>query len=163
MKHCRIHPAKLHWKSLCFQKKNHTHKIRKFIMPSPFFFLGRNELTLVILRPKYSQQPRSILWLLLTCHTISSHNIDCAHYDDVKMGVMASQITSLTIVYSTVYSDADQRKHQSSASLAFVWGIHRGSANSPHKWPVTRNLFPFHDVIMREEICLPSLRANSNN
>ena len=35
------------------------------------------------------------------------------------MGVMASQITSLTIVYSTVYSGADQRKHQSSASLAF--------------------------------------------
>ena len=47
------------------------------------------------------------------------------HYDDVKMGAVASQITSLTIVYSTVYSDADQRKHQSSASLAFVQGIHR--------------------------------------
>ena len=47
------------------------------------------------------------------------------HYDDVIMGTMASQITSLTIVYSTVYSDADQRKHQSSASLAFVRGIHR--------------------------------------
>ena len=41
------------------------------------------------------------------------------------MGIVASQITSLTIVYTTVYSDADQRKHQSSASLAFVWGIHR--------------------------------------
>ena len=41
------------------------------------------------------------------------------------MGAMASQITSLTIVYSTVYSGADQRKHQSSASLAFVTGIHR--------------------------------------
>ena len=41
------------------------------------------------------------------------------------MTTMASQITSLTVVYSTVYSDADQRKHQSSASLAFVWGIHR--------------------------------------
>ena len=48
-----------------------------------------------------------------------------AHYDDVTMSLMASQITSLTVVYSTVYSDADQRKHQSSASLAFVWGIHR--------------------------------------
>ena len=47
------------------------------------------------------------------------------HYIDVKMTTMASQITSLTVVYSTVYSDADQRKHQSSASLAFVWGIHR--------------------------------------
>ena len=47
------------------------------------------------------------------------------HYDDVIMSTMASQITSLMVVYSTVYSDADQRKHQSSASLAFVWGIHR--------------------------------------
>ena len=47
------------------------------------------------------------------------------HYDDVIMTTMAPQTTSLTVVYSTVYSDADQRKHQSSASLAFVWGIHR--------------------------------------
>ena len=70
------------------------------------------------------------------------------HYDDVIMGAIASQITSLTIVYSTVYSDADQRKHQSSASLAFVWGIHRGPVNSPHKWPVTRKMFPYDEVIM---------------
>ena len=48
------------------------------------------------------------------------------HYNDVIMGMMASRITSLTIVYSTVYSGANQRKHQRSASLAFVWGIHRG-------------------------------------
>ena len=48
------------------------------------------------------------------------------HYDDFIMTTMAAQITSLTVVYSTVYSDANQkRKHQSSASLAFVWGIHR--------------------------------------
>ena len=64
------------------------------------------------------------------------------------MGAIASQITSLTIVYSIVYSDADQRKQQSSASLAFVRGIHRGPVNSPHKWPVTRKMFPFDDVIM---------------
>ena len=64
------------------------------------------------------------------------------------MGPIASQITSLTIVYSTVYSDTDQRKHQSSASLAFVRAIHRGPVNSPHKWPVTRKMFPFDDVIM---------------
>ena len=70
------------------------------------------------------------------------------HYNDVIMGVIASQITSLTIVYSTVYSGADQRKHQSSAPLAFVRGIHRRSVNSPHKWPVTRKMFPFDDVIM---------------
>ena len=70
------------------------------------------------------------------------------HYCDVIMAMVASQITSLTIVYSTVYSDADQRKHQSFASLAFVWGIHRGPVNSPYKWPVTRKMFPFDDVIM---------------
>ena len=70
------------------------------------------------------------------------------HYCDVIMGGIASQITSLTIVYSTVYSDADKRKHQSSAVLAFVRGIHPGPGNSPHKWPVTRKLFPFGDVIM---------------
>ena len=70
------------------------------------------------------------------------------HYDDVIMGAIASLITSLTSVHSTVYSDADQRKHQSSASLAFVWGIHRGPVNSPHKWPVKRKMFPFDDVIM---------------
>ena len=70
------------------------------------------------------------------------------HYYDVIMDAIASQITSLTIVYSTVYSDADQSKHQSSASLAFVRGIHRGPVNSPHKWPVTRKMFPFDEVIM---------------
>ena len=65
------------------------------------------------------------------------------------MDAMSSQITSLTIVYSTVYSDADRRKHQSSASLAFVRGIHRWPVNSPHKWTVTRKMFPFDDVIMQ--------------
>ena len=70
------------------------------------------------------------------------------HYGDVIMGTIASQITSLTIVYSTDYSDADQRKYQSSASLAFVRGFHLGPVNSPHKWPVTRKMSPFDDVIM---------------
>ena len=71
------------------------------------------------------------------------------HYNDLIMGLMASQIPSLTIVYSVVYSGADQRKHQNSVSLAFVRGIHRGPVNSPHKWPVTRKMFPFDEVIMR--------------
>ena len=75
---------------------------------------------------------------------------DASHYNDVIMGAIASQITSLTVVYSTVYSDADERKHQSSASLAFVCGIHRWPVNSPHKWPVTRKMVPFDDVIMKE-------------
>ena len=79
---------------------------------------------------------------------IESDRFNHYHYNDVIMGTIASQINSLTIFYSIVYSDADQRKHQSSASLAFVRGIHRGLVNSPHKWPVTRKMFPFDDVIM---------------
>ena len=70
------------------------------------------------------------------------------HYNDVIMGAIASQITSLAIVYSIFYSDADERKHQSSVSLAFVWGIHRWPVNSPHKGSATRKMFPFDDVIM---------------
>ena len=91
----------------------------------------------------------SSFWIRVDSQTIprSSETIN-QHYNDVIMGAIASQITSLTIVYSIVYSDADQRKHQSSASLAFVRGIHRGPVNSPHKWPITRKMFPFDDVIM---------------
>ena len=79
---------------------------------------------------------------------LSDVRVHSRHYNDIIMGAITFQITSLTIVYSTVYSDADQRKHQSSASLAFVWGIHRGPVNSTQKWPVTRKMFPFDDVIM---------------
>ena len=64
------------------------------------------------------------------------------------MSVLASQMTSITIVYLTAYWGADQRKHQSSVSQAFVGGIHRRTVNSPHKGPVTRKIFPFDDVIM---------------
>ena len=74
--------------------------------------------------------------------TSNSHQ-NTFHYSDVIMTTMPIQITSLTIVYSTIYSGADQRKHQSSASLAFVQGIHQWSVNSPHKGPVTRKRFPF--------------------
>ena len=59
------------------------------------------------------------------------------------MGPLASQITSLTIVYSTIYSDADQKKYKKlRATGVCVW-------NSPHtEWPVTRKMFPFDYVIM---------------
>ena len=53
----------------------------------------------------------------------ASHQRVVCHYNDVIMGAKVSQLTSLTIVYSTVYLGADQRRHQSSASLAFVRGI----------------------------------------
>ena len=100
---------------------------------------------------------------LFCCGYIMSFVVQCSpfahilqvasHYNDVIMGSMSSQITSLTIVYSAVYSGADQRKHQSSASLAFVRGIYM---NSPHKGPVTRKMFPFDDVIMH--LCNAFLR-----
>ena len=67
---------------------------------------------------------------------------------DVIMSVMASQITSISIVYWTVCSGADQRKHQSSASLAYVRGIHQSLVDSPHKGPVMWKMFPFDDIIM---------------
>ena len=70
------------------------------------------------------------------------------HYNDVIMSAMASHITSLIIFNSTVYSGADKRKHQSSATLAFVRGINRWPVNSPHKWPVTPKMFPFDDIII---------------
>ena len=67
-----------------------------------------------------------IIWGVLSSTRKSFPTSAChLHYDDVIMNTMASQITSLTVVYSTVYSDADQKKHQTPASLAFVWGIHR--------------------------------------
>ena len=75
------------------------------------------------------------------------------HYRDLIMGKMVFQITSRTIVYSIVYSGADQRKRQSSASLVLVRGIRRWPVNSPHKGPVTREMFPFDDVVMK---CIPA-------
>ena len=77
-----------------------------------------------------------------------NHFLSWRYHYDVIMSAMTSQITNLTIVYSSVYSGAHQRQHQSYASLAFVWGIHRWPVNSPHKGPVTRKMFPFNDVIM---------------
>ena len=68
------------------------------------------------------------MWLLVRGN---KRPVLSAHYSDVIMGAMASQITSVSIVYSTVCSGSEQRKHQSSASLAFVRGIHR-SPVTPH-------------------------------
>ena len=86
--------------------------------------------------------PAKLLPIVWACNHFRS-----VRYNDVMMGTMASQTTRLTNFYSTVYSGSDQRKHQSSASLAFVRGIHRWPVNSLHKGPVTRKMFPFDDVI----------------
>ena len=79
----------------------------------------------------------------------SDHILHCS---DVIMGAMASQNTSLTIVYSAVYSGADQMEHQSLASLTYLRGIDRSPVNSPHNWPVTRKKFLFDDAIMKNSI-----------
>ena len=85
------------------------------------------------------------------------------HYSDVMMSEMASQIIGVvTIVYSTVCSGEDQRKYQRSASLAFVRGIHRWPVNSPHKWPVTRNMFPFDGPCNQPCVC-PRFRLINRN
>ena len=70
--------------------------------------------------------------------------------------MLSSQITSLTVVYSTIYSGTDQRKHQSSGSLAFVRGIHWWPVNSPHKGPVTRKMFPFDYIICHQQFWMMS-------
>ena len=102
-------------------------------------------------------QSLAIEWLAVMPESVICGRLLLMHYDDVIMDTIASQITILAIVYSIVYSSADHRKHQSSASLAFVWEIHRGPVNSPHKWPVTRKMFPFDDVIMASKIRLAPL------
>ena len=81
-------------------------------------------------------------------YRLNSFGCSCNHCNDVITGTMATEITSLTIVYLTFHSGAGQRKHKISTSLAFVWGIHRWPVNSPHKCPVTRKMFPFDDVVM---------------
>ena len=90
------------------------------------------------------------LMQFLQCPWIASYS--ASHYCDVLMGNKASRITRLPIVSSTIYSSSDQRKHQSSASLAFVWRIHWWPVNSPHKSSVTWKMFPFDDVIMRSRL-----------
>ena len=70
------------------------------------------------------------------------------HYSDVMMSAMASQITCVSIVYSTACSDTDGWKHQCSASLVFVRVIHWWQMNSPYKGPVAWKMFLFDCVIM---------------
>ena len=103
----------------------------------------------LILRRMYTYALPGFNVFMLSFHT--------KQYSDVIMGVMASQITSLTNVFSTVYSGTDQRKHKNSVSPALVRGIHRWPVNSPHKGPVTWKMFPFNDVIMYSR-CLVVLR-----
>ena len=84
---------------------------------------------------------------LIDCHSIANQCTE-VHYSDVIMSAIVYQITGVSIVYSTVCSSADERKHQSSASLSFVTENHQLPVVSLHKGPVTRQMFPLDDVIM---------------
>ena len=97
----------------------------------------------------FSVMRRHLTWLICAWDICKCPNV-ILHYNDIIMSAIASQITSLMIVYSIVFPCADQRKHQSSSSLAFVTGIHRLPVNSPYKGPITWQMFSFDDVIMDE-------------
>ena len=75
------------------------------------------------------------------------------------MSTMASQITSLTIVYSTVHSGADQRKHRSAALMAFVRGIHRWPVHFPHKRASDAENVSIDDVIIKLTTLLKPIRS----
>ena len=85
------------------------------------------------------------------------------------MRMVVSQITGVSIVCSTVHSGTDQRKYQSSASLAFVKGIHRWQVDSPHNGKVTRKMFSFDDGLLDNEYnelistCTDTLFVNDAN
>ena len=99
--------------------------------------------------------PGSVLWMLMVwCSSTRASSAtrlvitSSDHYSDVIMSAIASQTTGVSIVDSTVCLGVDQRKHQSSASLAFVRGIHQWPLDSPQKGPVARKMLPFDDVTM---------------
>ena len=128
-----------------YSKFDNFHQKRHFKMLSVKWWPFVRPQDVTIIQSILRRNPVSwsnVIWITLKLVVIDFS----AHYSDFITGTMVSRITSLTIVYSTVYSD--QGKHQSSASLAFVRGIHRWAVNSQHKWPVRRKMFPFDDVIM---------------
>ena len=131
-----------------------THSLLRDVITYPGVDLNN---TIFVKLPLNLEYGEPILKVLCLCNYLCMTKIDIGlsyracwhvgntHYSDVITSTMAFQITRLTIVYATVYSG---RKHQSSASLAVVWGIHRWPVNSLYKGPVTWKMFPFDDVIM---------------
>ena len=140
----KLHAARMHWNSII---PNTWQSIAKIVMKESFL---KDSIGLIVVF-RLRTQLQSNLSCPDICIDNAMHNtinVYHYHYSDVIMGAMTPQITSHTIVYSTVYPGADKRKYQSSASLAFVRGIHRWPVNSPHKRPVTREIVPFDHAIM---------------
>ena len=96
------------------------------------------------------QRNQTVFYFVGMCWPL--HIPDFRHYRDSIMNMLASLITNLTIVYSTLYSGAYWNNHQSYASLAFERGIPRRPVNFPHKGPVTQKMFTFDDVIIRKKM-----------
>ena len=123
--------------SACIIKRRRSEKI--------YYLLNRDDYSFWTNLNWLEQKYLKNIWYAILPFVLKNDGLEvdfthCAHYNDVIMSAMASQISSLMIVYSTVYSGSDKRKHQSSASLTFVCGIHRWPVNSPHRWPVTRKV-----------------------
>ena len=91
---------------------------------------------------------RNVFLFCISDQFVSHDVLAFLQHSDVTISTMASEISSVSIVYSTVCSGAYQREYQSFASLALVRGTRRWPVNSPHKGPVTRKMFPFDDVII---------------
>ena len=111
----------------------------------------KNEIKMASITGAFKVESNNDQWISLTKDyqyfdgLVQERGNSLAHYNDVIMSAMASEITNLMSVFAAVYSGTDERKHQSSPSLAFVRGIHRWPVNSPHKGPVMRKMFPFDD------------------
>ena len=119
-----------------------------------------------IVRPAFNGWAHVQEWPLLKIVNDDALNPQVLHIiSDAIMGAVLYQITSLAIVYSTVYSGTDKKTHQNSTSLAFVRGIQRWPIYSPPNWPVARKLFPFDDVIVfilnRGWLIVPFTRGSS--
>ena len=156
------HMAQEYVQSIFLIKSRHTSphtefagvSVRSYVDLSPYceIWAPLHELKLISSLWWINPTNSLLIWpqlIQMLCEQFADHpHAADTHHDDVIMIAMASQITSLTIVYSTLYLGTDERKHQSSASLAFVKGIHRWPVNSPHERPVARKMFPFDDVIM---------------
>ena len=130
----RYHTLVIAYASMCNGMKSHPYRaniIHLRLVSEQFISVSEFLHTIVFANVLITHAQS---WLLNKCSSTININytthVSSFHYCNVIIGEISSQITSLTIVDSTGYSDADQRKHL------------------PHKWPVTRKTFPGDDVIM---------------
>ena len=157
---CRLAGAKLYLNQ-CWNIVNWTlgNKLQWNRNRNGYIFIQENafenavcEMVYILFRP----QRMNSLYLcdsdvsILASSTKKSwhQNTFCMYYSDVIMSAIASQIIDVSIVCSTVCSGADQRKHQSSVSLAFVRGIHRWPGDPPHERSITQEMFLCDDALM---------------